>query len=121
MPNGNRIRPLAVAAGVGIIGLVVYLSYRKHEECTEFPEIYSANGPIHLTPDADIEVREFIALKLDDADVSGVEISSLELTRQAAEYIADCDWAERATIKAQQIWGSIGIIANSMKAEQLQG
>lgn len=121
MPNGNGIRPLALVAGIGTVGLVVYLAHRKHEKCTSFPDVYSKDGPIHLTPHANEQAREFIAMKLDNAKAAGIDIPDERLIKQAAEHITDCEWEDATTTQAQQILGSIGTIVNYMKSQQEVG
>ncbi len=113
---------MAILAGAGVAGAILYYAHKRHERCAEFPDIYSSSGPIHLQPDADMELREFIAMKLDDAAISGIDISEGELQKQGAEYISPhCDWDTRDTTKAQQVWSSIGVIARHMRAEAVQG
>ncbi len=122
MPNGNRIKPTAIIAGAAAAGLLLYIARGRYQKCTEFPGIWSKEGPIHLTTSANIEAREFMQMKILDAQTANIEITPRQLQLQAADYLSpDCDWSELDTIKAQQIFSSLGTFAHSIYQESLKG
>jgi hypothetical protein len=119
MTNGQKIQPMALLAGLGVATGILYFAHRRHQKCTVFPEIYSETGPIHLKPDADIEVREYVSIKLEDARAAGIDIDTARLTKMAAQYIApDCDWDDMQSPNAQQIYASISTIVHHLKAQE---
>ena len=114
---------MALLAGLGVAGTILYFMHKRHVRCSQFPDIYSENGPIHLLPEADHDVREFIAIKLDDAETANIDLPTEKLTKMAAQHVApDCDWdwGNLETVKAQQIYASISTIVSYMKKQREQ-
>lgn len=115
--NEKNISPTAVAVGV-LAGLgIIYLAVQSGRKCTEFPEVWTDTNDLHMTEDAQTRALEEARGQVRAVLLADGAFSVADIQLKVAKKVSDCDWSERKTDKAKQVWEGIGGIVNHIIGE----
>lgn len=111
------IKPTAVAVGV-LAGLgIVYFAVKSHRKCTVFPEVWTDSNDLHLTEDAQTRALEEARNQVRAVLLADGAFDVADIQLKVAKKVSDCDWSERKTDKAKQVWEGIGGVVSHIIAE----
>lgn len=112
----NDIRPAALVAGALVVGGLIALSARKKRRCTELPDIWAEEGPLHLTLDSQDEAYELARYKIREYMLAGEAPKLDEVQTHVAAGLRDCAWDKLETDKQEEVWEGIGQIVADVNA-----
>ena len=119
MANGD-LKPGAIVAGLLVVGGVLALSSRRKKRCTKLPDIYSEDGPIHLTREAQDKALDLARYKLREYIVAGHIYKLSDVHMYVADELRDCSWENLETEEQKQTWKGIGQIVNEVNQRASQ-
>ena len=114
------LRPAALAAGIVVVGGVILYSMRKKKFCTELPDIWTEEGPLHLTADAQEEAFELARGKLLEYMISSSDYKLSDIYMYVADSLRDCAWEDPESKQQKEALGGIKTIVNQVNAEAKQ-
>ena len=105
-----KIRPEVLGAGAAVIGGVLFFSMRKTRRCKRLPNIWTEEGPIHLTNDAQDEVFDLTEHKIREYVLADEEFTVDDIVMAVANELKGCNWDNRKTVQQREVWDSIRLI-----------
>jgi len=119
MPNTD-IKPAAVAVGVVVVAGVILYSMKKKRSCTELPGIWSKDGPLHLTREAQDEAMELARYKIREYMLTSGEYTLSDVQMYVADSLRDCAWEKLKTDEQKQVWAGVKHIVNEVNQRAKQ-
>lgn len=117
MNNRDGLHPAAIGAGIAVVAGIFYFASQKKKACTELPDIWAEDGPLHLTIEAQEEARRLTRYKLREYMLSMGEHTLSDLHMYVADELRDCSWENLETEKMKQVFDGIGHIVSSVNEE----
>lgn len=115
------LRPAALVAGAVVLGGIVFFSVQKKRGCSNLPNIWAKEGPLHLTQEAQDEAFELARYKLREYMLDEkAEYKLSDIQMYVADSLRDCSWEKLETQHQKDVWRGIGQIVNEVnqRAEQ---
>jgi len=113
MPAKNDIQPAAIAAGVVILGGIIFLSQKKKSDCKRLPDVYSEAPPLFLTKSAQEHAVAEAKRKIREYVFSKEQYNANDITMSVAKSIMDCDWENLETDRQRSVMSSINKIVQA--------
>jgi hypothetical protein len=113
MSNNLDLRPAAFLAGMAVVGGVLIFSSRKRSACRKLPDIWSEEGPMHLTPSAQDDAFELARYKIREYVLSNAEYKTSDIVMSVADGLRECKWESLETDQQKQVWAGIEQIVKS--------
>ncbi len=107
------LRPAALAAGIFVIGGVVLFSRKKRKACLELPDIWSEEGPMHMTQGSQDEAIELTRYKIREYVLSAKSYTRSDIVMAVADGLRECKWENLETDQQKQVWEGIEQIVKS--------
>lgn len=108
------IQPAVLFAGLVVVGGIIIYSQRKRHRCEKLPDIYSKDGPLHLTQEAQDKAFEYARYKLREYILSGKEYRISDIELSVADQLRDCAWEKLESDEQKASWGGISSIVNEV-------
>jgi len=107
------LRPAALIAGAVVIGGVFLFSSRKKKACTELPDIWSKEGPLHMTKEAQDEAFGLAKYKIREYVLSNADYTLSDIVMSVADGLRECKWENLESDQQKQVWSGIEQIVKS--------
>jgi len=114
------LKPAAIAAGLVVIAGAFLYSAKRKRACTELPGIWSEDGPLHLTREAQDEVMELARYKIREYMLTSGEYTLSDVQMYVADSMRDCAWEKLNTDEQKQVWAGIKHIVNEVNQRAKQ-
>lgn len=114
----NDIKPVALIAGLAVIGGL--LLFKRHERisCEELPDIYDENSPLGITEDYHDQAYHAARARIRAIIQSDGEAESITDTKlYVANQLKDCDWSKLTTHEQKRVWNAISTIVEDVTAQ----
>lgn len=114
----NAMIALGIATGVGM--LAFFTGRRIVRTCTDLPDVWSEEKPLHLTVQAQKKALDFIRRKYRDYMISGPledNYSTDAMHLEVANYIQKCNWKSLPSLKAREVWDGLRMLVKSVEKE----
>lgn len=108
------IQPAVLAAGLIVVGGIFVYSHRKKRRCEKLPDIYSEDGPLHMTQEAQDKAFESARYKLREYMLSGKEYKLSDIELSVADQLRDCAWETLESDEQKAVWEGISSIVNEV-------
>ncbi len=108
------LRPAALAAGLVVIGGITLYSMRKKKRCTQLPDIWDEDGPLHLTQEAQDRAFEYARYKMREYILAGEVYKLSDVQMHVADSLRDCKWEKLKTDHQKDVWNGIRDIVNEV-------
>lgn len=107
MANKTDLRPAALAAGLVVIGGIILFSKKKKAACLELPEIWSEDGPMHMTQESQDEAFDLTRYKIREYVVSTKPYTRSDIVMAVADGLRECKWESLETDQQKEVWAGI--------------
>jgi len=110
----NRdLKPAAWAAGIVVVGGIFFFASKKKKSCQELPDIWSDEGPLHMTQDAQDETFELAKYKIREYALSQKGYTLGDIVMSVADGLRECKWEDLETDQQKAVWSGIEQIVKS--------
>jgi len=113
MSAKNDIQPAAIAAGVVVLGGIIFLSHKKKSDCKRLPNVYSEAPPLFLTKRTQEKAVAEAKRKIREYVFSKEQYTAKDIAMSVANSIMDCDWSNLETDRQRSAWSSINKIVQA--------
>ena len=116
----DKIQPAVLAVGLVVVGGLVLYSMRKKSRCEKLPEIYTEDGPLHLTEESQDRAREAARYKIREhllAHQDGMNFDEVML--YVADELRDCKWEKLKTAEQKAVWAGIRHIVEDVNEQAI--
>jgi len=107
------MRPAVLIAGAVVIGGVALFATKKRNSCRKLPDIWSEEGPLHLTPDAQDDAIRLAKYKIREHVLSREPYTLADIVMSVADGLRECKWEDLETEQQRQAWAGIEQIVKS--------
>jgi len=120
--KAKDLQPAAIAAGAIVVGGLLFMAHKKRKKCRELPGIWSEEGPLHLTPEAQEEAEEIARQKIKAYIMASDEppVTLNDIVMSVADELRDCAWEDLETEHQKQVWHGIKSIVEHVNEEARQ-
>jgi hypothetical protein len=101
------LRPAALAAGIVVIGGIVLFSRKKKKACLELPDIWSEEGPMHMTQSSQDQTIELARYKIREHVLAVEKYTLSDIVMAVADGLRECKWENLETDQQKQVWSGI--------------
>jgi len=120
-PSKHRPVAIGIAAAVGLG--TFYLMRKRVRACVDLPEIWSPQGPLHLTDDAYNRARIYIAKFLyrnhmySGSPREKPAYDSAKFLVDVANHLQECKWEELESARATQVYEGLASMIRTMERD----
>jgi len=107
------INPAVLAAGILVVGGIVFFASKKKRSCRELPDIWSEEGPLHMTQPAQDETFELAKYKIREYALSRKGYTLSDIVMSVADGLRECKWEDLKTDQQKDVWKGIEQIVKS--------
>lgn len=107
------LKPAAIAAGLAVLGGIVFFSSRKRTSCRKLPGIWSSEGPMHLTQEAQDDAFELARYKIREYVLSEEDYKTSDIVLAVADGLRECKWENLETEQQEDVWSGLEQIVKS--------
>lgn len=118
--SGRDIQPAVLGVGLLVIGGLFVFSSRKKRLCKNLPDIWTEEGPLHLTIEAQEDAFELSRNKIREHVIAGGIYKLSDIQMYVADGLRDCAWEKLSTNEQKQVWSGIGEIVNEVNQRAKQ-
>lgn len=109
----DDLKPAAWAAGILVVGGIVFFASKKKKSCRELPDIWSKEGPLHMTQSAQDETFELAKYKIREHVLSRKGYTLSDIVMAVADGLRECKWEDLETDQQKDVWRGIEQIVKS--------
>jgi len=113
MSGSRDMRPAALLAGAAVLGGVLLVTSRKKAACRDLPDIWSEEGPLHLTSKAQEDSFEMARFKIREYVLSHSNYRTSDIVMSVADGLRECKWETLESDQQKQVWAGIEQIVKS--------
>lgn len=107
------LKPAAIAAGLAVVGGIIFFSSKKNHSCKKLPDIWSEEGPLHLTQEAQEDAFKLARYKIREYVLSNENYITSDIVMSVADGLRECKWEKLETDQQKQAWSGIEQIVKS--------
>ncbi len=116
----QNLRPAALATGIVVVGGIVLYSMRKKSRCQKLPDIWTEEGPLHMSREAQDDALELARYKIREYVLAGEIYKLSDVQMHVADELRDCAWEKLESDEQKQVWSGIGQIVNEVNQRAKQ-
>lgn len=109
----DDLNPAALVAGIFVVGGIVFFASKKKRSCRGLPDIWSEEGPLHMTQSAQDETFELTKYKIREYALSRKGYTLSDIVMAVADGLRECKWEDLETDQQKDVWQGVEQIVKS--------